>query len=133
MQTSHSLAAALLFSAILIAPDIAAAAGEANPAPPSQTYQPTTHMNQPMTHTKKSAKKKKTSSAEDFLAGYHAAYALIYDHGDYVGGIAALRALGYDTTPMWQRSSAMPAARSDATTTPNPGTSGRSPPIRTMR
>jgi hypothetical protein len=45
---------------------------------------------------KKSAKKKKTSSAEDFLAGYHAAYALIYDHGDYVGGIAALRALGYD-------------------------------------
>jgi tetratricopeptide (TPR) repeat protein len=96
MQTSHSLAAALLFSAILIAPDIAAAAGEANPAPPSQTYQPTTHMNQPMTHTKKSAKKKKTSSAEDFLAGYHAAYALIYDHGDYVGGIAALRALGYD-------------------------------------
>ena len=45
---------------------------------------------------KKSAKKKKTSSAEDFLAGYHAAYALIYDHGDCVGGIAALRALGYD-------------------------------------
>jgi len=96
MLTSHSLAAALVFSATLIAPDIATAAGEANPAPPSQTYQPTTHMNQPMTHTKKSAKKKKTSSAEDFLAGYHAAYALIYDHGDYVGGIAALRALGYD-------------------------------------
>ena len=96
MQTSHSLAAALLFSAILITPDIAAAAGEANPAPPSQTYQPTTNMNQPTTNMKKSAKKKKTSSADDFLAGYHAAYALIYDHGDYVGGIAALRALGYD-------------------------------------
>jgi tetratricopeptide (TPR) repeat protein len=89
MRTSHSLAGALLFSAILIAPDIAAAAASPNPAPPSQTYQPTTHM-------KKSAKKKKTSSAEDFLAGYHAAYALIHDHGDYVGGIAALRALGYD-------------------------------------
>jgi tetratricopeptide (TPR) repeat protein len=89
MRTSHSLAAALLFSAILIAPDIAAAAASPNPAPPSQTYRPTTYM-------KKSAKKKKTSSAEDFLAGYHAANALIYDHGDYVGGIAALRALGYD-------------------------------------
>ena len=33
---------------------------------------------------------------EDFLAGYHAAYALIYDQGDYVAGIAALRALGFD-------------------------------------
>ena len=51
MRTSHSLAAALLFSAILIAPDIAAAAASPNPAPPSQTYQPTNHM-------KKSAKKR---------------------------------------------------------------------------
>ena len=47
------------------------------------------------TQTKK-PKKEKSSSAEDFLAGYHAAYALIYDKGDYVAGIAALRALGYD-------------------------------------
>jgi tetratricopeptide (TPR) repeat protein len=47
-----------------------------------------------MKHTKK--KSHKSSSAEDFLAGYHSAYALIYDEGDYVGGIAALRALGYD-------------------------------------
>ena len=39
---------------------------------------------------------KKSSSAEDFLDGYHAAYALIYDKADYVDGIAALRALGYD-------------------------------------
>ncbi len=31
--------------------------------------------------------------------GYHAAYALIYDNADYVGGIAALRALGYDDHP----------------------------------
>ena len=40
--------------------------------------------------------KKKTSSDEEFLKGYHAAYALIYDKGDYAGGIEALRALGYD-------------------------------------
>ena len=38
----------------------------------------------------------KSSSAEDFLNGYHVAYALIYDKGDYEGGIAALRSLGYD-------------------------------------
>ena len=87
MRTSHSLAAALLFSIVLIAPDIAAAAGEENPAPPSQTNQAA-----PM----KKKVKKKTSSDEEFLKGYHAAYSLIYDQGDYVGGIAALRALGYD-------------------------------------
>jgi tetratricopeptide (TPR) repeat protein len=85
---SLSLAAALLFSTILVAPDIAAAAGESNPTPPSQINQPA-----PM---KKKVKKKKTSSDEEFLKGYHAAYALIYDKGDYAGGIEALRALGYD-------------------------------------
>ena len=90
MRTSYSFSAALLFSAVLVAPDMAVAAGEANPTPPpSQTYQSTTPM-------KKSVKKRKTGSAEDFLVRYHAAYALIYDKGDYVGGIAALHALGYD-------------------------------------
>jgi tetratricopeptide (TPR) repeat protein len=87
MRTSLSLAAALLLSTILVAPDIAAAAGEENPAPPSNTQSSPVKM-------KKA--KKKTSSAEEFLKGYHAAYALIYDQGDYAGGIAALRELGYD-------------------------------------
>ena len=87
MRTSHSLAAALLFSIALVAPDIAAAAGEENPSPPSQTNQ---------TAPMKKKIKKKTSSDEEFLKGYHAAYSLIYDQGDYVGGIAALHSLGYD-------------------------------------
>ena len=87
MRTPLSLAAALLLSTILVAPDIAAAAGEENPAPPANTQSP------PM---KMKKAKKKTSSAEEFLKGYHAAYALIYDQGDYVGGITALRELGYD-------------------------------------
>jgi tetratricopeptide (TPR) repeat protein len=94
MNSSRSLAVALFFSALLIAPGIAAAAGETSPSPP-QTDQDSSKKN---THNKKS-KKDKTSSAEDFLAGYHAAYALIYDRGDYDGGIAALRALGYDDHP----------------------------------
>ncbi len=88
MRTSLSLAAALLLSTILVAPDIAAAAGEENPVPP-----PSNTQSSPM---KMKKAKKKTSSAEEFLKGYHAAYALIYDQGDYVGGIAALRDLGYD-------------------------------------
>jgi tetratricopeptide (TPR) repeat protein len=93
MKSPLSLAAALLFAAVLVAPDIAAAAGEDNPTPPPQT-------NQGQTKKKSQDKKKptndKSGSAEDFLRGYHAAYALIYDKADYVAGIAALRALGYD-------------------------------------
>ena len=92
MKPSLSLAAAaLLCSAVLVAPQIASAAGEDNPAPPS-TQSQTKNKNQ---NTNK-PKSDKGSSADDFLRGYHSAYALIYDKGDYEAGIAALRALGYD-------------------------------------
>ena len=89
MKSTLRLSAALLLSAILVAPEMAAAAGEENPTPPAG--QNKSHKN---TQTKK--KNDKRSSAEDFLNGYHAAYKLIYDKGDYEGGIAALHALGYD-------------------------------------
>ena len=93
MTSSRALAVALLFSAVLIAPDIAAAADEPNPTPPPQTNQQTPPKKD---NQSKKPKKDKSSSAEDFLAGYHAAYALVYEKGDYLAGIAALRALGYD-------------------------------------
>ena len=93
MTSSRALAVALLFSAVLIAPDIAAAADEPNPTPPPQTNQQTPPKKD---NQSKKPKKDKSSSAEDFLAGYHAAYALVYDKGDYLAGIAALRALGCD-------------------------------------
>ncbi len=93
MKVRLSLVAALVLSAILVAPELAIAAGEDNPAPP-----PPSQDKSKGTQTKK-PKKEKSSSAEDFLAGYRAAYALIYDKGDYVAGIAALRALGYDDHP----------------------------------
>ena len=48
------------------------------------------------TTTKHKTKKEKSGSAEEFLSGWHKAYALVYDNGDYVGGIAVLRAMGYD-------------------------------------
>jgi len=89
MKSTLTFAAALLLSAVLVAPDIAAAAGEENPTPPAS-------QNKSNKDTSKKPKKDKSSSAEDFLTGYHAAYALIYDQGDYVAGIAALRDLGYD-------------------------------------
>jgi tetratricopeptide (TPR) repeat protein len=90
MKPKLAVAAALLLSAILVAPDIAAAAGEENPTPPPASQ------NKSNKGTSTKQKKDKSSSAEDFLTGYHAAYALIYDRGDYEAGIAALRALGYD-------------------------------------
>ena len=89
MKSTLALSAALLLSAILVAPEIAAAAGEENPTPPASQ-----NKSNKDTQTKK--KKDKSSSAEDFLNGYHAAYKLIYDKSDYEGGIAALHALGYD-------------------------------------
>jgi tetratricopeptide (TPR) repeat protein len=90
MRKTQLIAAAILAVAVSGAPEIAAAMGESSPAPP-QTSQPSGN-----TSTKQKTKKQKSSSAEDFLAGYHVAYGLIYDKSDYVGGIAALRALGYD-------------------------------------
>ena len=47
-------------------------------------------------HVKKKTTNGKSSSLEDFIIGYQAAYALIYDKGDYEAGITTLRALGYD-------------------------------------
>jgi tetratricopeptide (TPR) repeat protein len=88
MKPTLSLAAALLLSAVLIAPDIAVAAGDPDPPPPPSQDKGT-----------KKPKANESSSAEDFLRDYHAAYALIYNKNDYVGGIAALRALGYDDHP----------------------------------
>jgi tetratricopeptide (TPR) repeat protein len=95
MNSSSSLAAIFL-STILITPDIAAAAGGGvNPSMPAETTQPAPAKDK--THSKKSkTTTQKSGSAEDFLHGYRAAYALIYDKGDYVAAIATLQALGHD-------------------------------------
>jgi tetratricopeptide (TPR) repeat protein len=100
MRKTSLLATAVAVGAIFGSACIAAAMDNPNPSPPSssQTTPPSSGAGQ-TTKGKTSIKpkpKQKTSSAEDFLAGYHTAYALIYDKGDYVGGIATLRALGYD-------------------------------------
>jgi tetratricopeptide (TPR) repeat protein len=92
-KISLSLVAAFFFTAALVAPDIATAAGAGTPNVPAQTTQPTPNKK---AHAKKPKGTQKSGSLDDFLAGYHAAYALIYDQGDYVAGIAALRALGFD-------------------------------------
>jgi len=124
MRNTRLLAAAILLSGVACAPNMAGAADEPNPKPPaastpaSPTTQTTTAPVQPATPAatptpatgqtpatpaqpaadppKPDAAKGKSGSAEDFLVGYRAAYALIYDKGDYIAGIAQLRTLGYD-------------------------------------
>jgi tetratricopeptide (TPR) repeat protein len=92
----RSLVAISVAFALLAATDVAAAAGAS--APSAGAESPSQH---PSAQRKKSRAKKKSpgghsSSLEDFVAGYKAAYALIYDKADYVAGIAALRALDRD-------------------------------------
>jgi tetratricopeptide (TPR) repeat protein len=96
MRKSQLLAAVTL-SAVLGAANFALAAGEGSPPPPEppKTQQPSSQK----AHTKKPKPNKNSSIQEDFLKGYHAAYALIYDKADYVDAIAALRGLGYDDHP----------------------------------
>jgi tetratricopeptide (TPR) repeat protein len=92
MRKTRLLAAAIITAAVAGAPGLAAAIETNNPPPPSTGSQPSG-----TTTTKQKTKKPpKNSATEDFYKGWHKAYALVYDKQDYVGGIAALHAMGYD-------------------------------------
>jgi tetratricopeptide (TPR) repeat protein len=84
------LTLAMFLTALIAVPLMtpASAASDPEPSPP------------PKQDTKSSNKKKKdkSSSIEDgkFTAGYHAAYATIYDRNDYAAAIPELKALGHD-------------------------------------
>ena len=103
LSRSPALAVAVLLSAVFGTSRFAAAVDSPTPTPPVVQSAPA--QTTPAVHKahKKTSKKhktttaaQKTSSTEDFLSGYHAAHALIYDRADFEGGIAALRALGHD-------------------------------------
>jgi tetratricopeptide (TPR) repeat protein len=87
MRSPLAAAAVLVFAAVLVAPDIVAAAGDETPSQPDQGS---------TRSTKDKKKKDKSSATEEFVRGYRAAYTRIYHDGDYAGGIAALRALDHD-------------------------------------
>jgi tetratricopeptide (TPR) repeat protein len=87
MRKMPLLAAAIILSATASVSKFAFAVEGANPAPPSSNTQQ---------GTPSPKKKKKQKSSEEFLNGWHKAYALVYDKHDYEGGIAVLRAMGYD-------------------------------------
>ena len=87
-----SVTAMSIAAALVIAPDIAAAAGAGAPSGGGGT----TSQSAPAQQKKPHAKKNRSGSLEDFVAGYKAAYALIYEKGEYEAAITALRALDHD-------------------------------------
>ncbi len=92
MRKTSLFTAVILAAVISGAPQLAAAMG----APSPSDSQGSSSGGKPS--DSKSGKKKKNdkSSSKDFIDGYHAAYALIYDKDDYQAGITALRALDND-------------------------------------
>ena len=99
MRKLTLLAAAILLSTAAGAPNIAKAIEGANPAPPAEPSAAQSGRQPGGAATSKKVKKpkpQKNGSAEDFLKNWHKAYALVYDKKDYDGGIAVLRAMGYD-------------------------------------
>ncbi len=96
MRNMPLLAALIVAGAISGAPQFVAAMENSNPAAPQ------TNQSSGTTTTKQKTKKPKSnknSSLKEFFTGYHTAYNLIYENGDYEGGIKALRAMGYDDNP----------------------------------
>jgi len=93
MRRISLFAAALLVSAVGAA-GFAKAMESNTPSPPqTQTQQPPNNGDSKKTTN---TKKDKSSALDQFYSDWHKAYALIYDKGDYAGGIAVLSAMGYD-------------------------------------
>jgi tetratricopeptide (TPR) repeat protein len=95
MRKTSLLTAVILAAAISGAPQLAAAMGGGSPSNTGGSSQGGSSQ-KPTDKSGKKKKNDKSSSAKDFIDGYHAAYALIYDKDDYQGGITALRALEHD-------------------------------------
>jgi tetratricopeptide (TPR) repeat protein len=88
-----SIAVTSIAAALMVAPNVAVAAGAGMPSGGSTSAQ------SPPAKQKSQAKKKSPgnrSSLDDFIAGYKAAYTMIYEQGDYEKAITALRALDHD-------------------------------------
>ena len=89
-----SIAAVSIAGALLIAPGLAVAAGAGMPSAGGGTSAQSPPAQQRSQVKKKSPGNR--SSIDDFIAGYKAAYAMIYEQGDYEKAIIALRALDRD-------------------------------------
>jgi tetratricopeptide (TPR) repeat protein len=97
MRKTPLLTALILAAAVSGLPQVAAAMGGSSPSSTEGSSQGSSQKPSGKSDAKEKKKKNdKSSSAKDFIDGYHAAYALIYDKNDFQGGITALRALEHD-------------------------------------
>ncbi len=90
-----ALLVAGLFGYAVAGPTPGAAMDTSTPSPPTQTQtKPAPKSND--AKKKRAPKKEDKKSEQEFYDGYKAAHAMIYQGGDYAGGIAKLRSLGQD-------------------------------------
>ena len=95
-RVSALLAASVLGLSIAL-PTPSVAMDTNTPSSPPQT---SSGQKQPAADKKKKpAKKQEKKSEQQFIDGYRAAHAMIYQGGDFAGGIAKLRSLGQDDHP----------------------------------
>jgi tetratricopeptide (TPR) repeat protein len=93
-----TLLTAFVFAIGLAAITPSAAVDTGSPSPPPQ---PSSGQKQPGAEKgkKRAPKKQQKKTEQEFIDGYKAAHAMIYQGGDYAGGIARLRSLGHDDHP----------------------------------
>jgi tetratricopeptide (TPR) repeat protein len=87
---------ALLAASLLVTPKTAVAADTNTPSSPPQTQ---SQKPADAKSKRKPPKKEDKKSEQQFIDGYRAAHAMIYQGNDYAGGIAKLRSLEQDDHP----------------------------------
>ena len=87
---------ALLAASLLVATKPALAADTNTPSSPPQTQ---SQKPADAKSKRKPPKKEDKKSEQQFIDGYRAAHAMIYQGNDFAGGIAKLRSLGQDDHP----------------------------------
>jgi tetratricopeptide (TPR) repeat protein len=96
LRVSALLAAGLLGYTVA-GPAPAAAADTSTPSSPPQTQ--SSGQKQSDSKKKRAPKKQDKKSEQQFIDGYKAAHAMIYQHNDFAGGIVKLRSLDQDDHP----------------------------------
>ena len=102
MSTVFRLSAVLaggLLGLTLAAPMPAGAVETNTPSAPPQTQSSSGQQKQSDSKKKRAPKKQDKKSEQQFIDGYKAAHAMIYQQGDFAGGIAKLRSLKQDDHP----------------------------------
>jgi tetratricopeptide (TPR) repeat protein len=95
----YALMTGTAFALAVALPNPASAVDSVTPTPQSSQSGDTSKPAAKSSKKKKAGKKKEKSSEQQFIDGYRAAHATIYQRHDYAAGIGMLKALGHDDNP----------------------------------